>query len=89
MKCTNCNSENIEFIESYKKANPIFFIIVTILLVILLIIAIIRLDLRVIILSSTLIAITIIIYIITNIIISHKTRTKAICRDCGNIWYLD
>ena len=89
MKCPNCKSENIEFTESYKGANHIIFSVILVLFMILTIVAACRLDITIMIIGSALDTITIITWITTHLMLRRKSHTKAICKECGEIWYLD
>ena len=88
MKCPKCHKEEFEFVESYKKHINIFIKIG--IYYILIIIAIIGLFTNAKI-GATAITILILSVIIIKIIekqMSRKTRTKAICKNCGKTFYL-
>ena len=90
MKCTKCNGEDFEFVESYQyKINV--FIKIAILIVLIPIILITFLTSHIAIASVAIIALLAIGLIIKIIEkqMSRKTRTKAICKNCGKTFYLN
>ena len=92
MKCKKCGSENLEFTEGVKGNYSFWFILFSVVLTFFLIVGSIYLY------StnptiSTIMFLSAIIYIIVFRIVRfqrrRKTRTKAVCRDCGHIFWLE
>lgn len=97
MRCPTCGNDDIKIVQDQKKwlfpfwVTPLLYLIIGIIILISIGLLFVKVIAAVIFFFVALGALAFIVYILKCYLEKRNdhTRTKCICKNCGNIWYLD